>query len=71
MPQTGGTRVPEEMLRELRLGMVKAAQAIGYPDKVRNGTLVSFDSTAAPHCENGVRECYMTESLRSHLRWSG
>jgi len=43
----GGSRVPEEVLRELRREMIEAARELGFPGDVRKGKVVSFDSTAA------------------------
>ena len=44
---TGGTRVPEHTLRELRRSLVGAAEHLGFPGDVRKGTVVSFDAKAA------------------------
>jgi hypothetical protein len=44
---TGGSRVPEQTLAELRRSLVDAAQQLGFPDSVRKGAMGSFDAKAA------------------------
>lgn len=44
---TGGARVPERTLHELRSSLVDAAQQLGFPGDVRKGVVVSFDARAA------------------------
>ena len=44
---TGGTRVSEHALHELRRSLVHDAHQLGFPGDVRKGTVVSFDAKAA------------------------
>ena len=44
---TGGTRVPEHALHELRRSLIHDAHQLGFPGEVRKGTVISFDARAA------------------------
>jgi Family of unknown function (DUF6339) len=47
-PATGGVRVTEQRLLQVRAGLLECACQLGFPNPAKQEALVSFDAAAAP-----------------------